>query len=170
MAQASVTTAPPPQRMAPRWPRILLLAAAAIQLTSTLPDVATLFGDTSQMAGGIIMAKIALAPLIAFAALFFTVRGPVVYALLAFAALILLTWASFLPSFRLNPPTLETGGFELAFAAYQIVLAPLIAAMVVVLALSGKRLVLAILLAVLPTLLGVIAVIAFAISVAIYGF
>lgn len=49
-------------------------------------------------------------------------------------------------------------------------LAPLIAAAVVVLALSGKRPALATLLAVLPTLLGVAATIAFGIGVAIYGF
>ena len=141
----------PPMAMAPRWPRLLLLVAAAIELMSNLPSVAVLFGDTAQMAGAMIIAKIALAPLVAFAALFFAVRGPVAYALLAFAALILLTWASFLPAFRLNPPTLENGAFGLAFAAYQLVLAPLIAAGVVVLALSGKRPVLATLLAVLPT-------------------
>jgi hypothetical protein len=160
----------PPMAMAPRWPRLLLLIAAAVELMSNLPSVAVLFGDTAQMAGAMIIAKIALAPLVAFAALFFAVRGPVAYALLAFAALILLTWASFLPAFRLNPPTLENGAFGLAFAAYQLVLAPLIAAGVAVLALSSKRPILATLLAVLPTFLGVAATIAFGIGVAIYGF
>jgi hypothetical protein len=156
----TANTASAGQTMSPRWPRAALLVAAAIELMSNLPSVAVLFGDTSQMAGAMIMAKIALAPVVAFAALFFAVRGPVAYALLAFAALILLTWASFLPSFRLNPPTLENGAFGLAFAAYQLVLAPLIAAVVMVLALSGKR----------PVLLGVLAVIVFAIGVMIYGF
>ncbi len=171
MTQANATGASPPaQAVAPRWPRLVLLIAAAIELMSNLPYVAVLFGDTSEMAGPMVMAKIALAPLVAFAALFFTVRGPVAYAPLAFAALILLTWASFLPAFRLNPPTLENGAFGLAFAAYQLVLAPLIAAVVVVLTLAGKRPVLATLLAVLPTLLGVLAVIVFGIGVAIYGF
>lgn len=158
-----------PTEMAPRWPRILLIAAAAVELVSNLPYVAVLFGDTSQMVGAT-MVKIALAPLVAFAALFFAVRGSVAHALLALAALILLTWASFVPAFRLNPPTLENGALGLAFAGYQLVLAPLIAAVVVVLALSGKRPALATLLAVLPTLLGVLAVAAFAINIAIYGF
>jgi hypothetical protein len=107
---------------------------------------------------------------IAFAALYFAVRGPLAYALLALATLMLLTWASFLPAFRLRPPNLENEVFELAFAVYQLVLTPLIAAVVIVLALSGKRPVMATLLAVLPTLMGVLAVTAFAVDVIIYGF
>jgi hypothetical protein len=159
-----------PATMAPRWTRVVLLAAAAVQFVSSLPDVLVFFGDTSQLAGGLVSAKIALAPVIAFAALYFAVRGPFAYVLLALAILILLTWASFLPAFRLQPPNLENGAFELAFAVYQLVLTPLMAAVVVVLALSGKRPVIATLLAVLPTLMGVLAVIAFGINVMIYGF
>jgi hypothetical protein len=147
---------------------VALVAAAAVQFLSSLPDVLIVFGDTSQLAGGLVTAKIALAPAIAFAALYFAVRGPFAYALLALATLILLTWASFLPAFRLQPPNLENGAFELAFAAYQRLLTPLMAAVVVVV--SGKRPVLATLLAVLPTLMGVLAVIAFAVDVAVHGF
>jgi hypothetical protein len=159
-----------PTTMAPRWVRVALLAAAAVQFLSSLPDVLVFFGDTSQLAGGLVTAKIALAPALAFAALFFAMRGPFACALLALATLILLTWASFLPAFRLQPPNLENGTFELAFAVYQLVLTPLIAAVVVVLALSGKRPVIATLLAVLPTLMGVLAVIAFGVDVMIHGF
>jgi hypothetical protein len=153
-----------------RWPRIAALAAAAIQLISSLPDLAALFADASEPRYAIVVAKIALAPVIAFAALYFAVRGPLRYVLIALAALSLLTWASFLPAFRLEPPNAQSGAFGLAVAAYQLVLAPLIAGVVVVLALSGKRPALATLLAVVPTLVGVLAVAAFAINVLIYGF
>jgi hypothetical protein len=139
-------------------------------LVSSLPDLAALLADISQSRYAIVVAKIVLAPVIAFAALYFAVRGPLRNALIALAALSLLTWVSFLPAFRLEPPNLQSGAFGLAFAAYQLVLAPLIAGVVLVLALSGKRPALATLLAVVPTLVGVLAVVAFAISVFIYGF
>ena len=153
-----------------RWPRIVALAAAAVQFMSSLPDLAALFADASEPRFAIVVAKMVLAPVIAFAALYFAVRGPLRHALIALAALSLLTWASFLPAFRIEPPNAQSGAFGLAFAAYQLVLAPLIAGVVVVLALSDKRPVLATLLAVVPTLVGVAAVVAFAINVFIYGF
>jgi hypothetical protein len=53
---------------------------------------------------------------------------------------------------------------------FQIIVAPLLALAVAGLALTGKRLKSAILLAVLPTFIGVATTIAFGIGVAIYGF
>ena len=53
---------------------------------------------------------------------------------------------------------------------FQLTIAPVIALAIAGLVLIGKKLTLAMLLAVLPTLIGVLGVVAFGISVAIYGF
>jgi hypothetical protein len=74
------TAAEAPPKAAPRWPRLILLVAAAIEFLTGLSDLPILFGNLSEVpgpgiGGAIIVAKIALTPLIAFAALFFTIRG-----------------------------------------------------------------------------------------------
>jgi len=166
------TAAEAPPKAAPRWPRLILLVAAAIEFLTGLSDLPILFGNLSEVpgpgiGGAIIVAKIALTPLIAFAALFFTIRGRILYAILAMAADLLLMWVSFLPSVAING--LEMAGMAAVATTYLIFLVPLLALAGIVLALRG-RLAPAIALVVLPTFLGVAATIAFAIGVAIYGF
>lgn len=161
-----------PQRTAPRWPRLFLLFAAAVEFLSALSDLPILFGDLSQVpgpgiGGAVIVAKIALLPLVALAALFFTIRGRMLYAVLTMAAGLLLTWASYLPSVAING--LELSGTAGAATIYLVILVPLIALAAIVLALRG-RLTPAIVLAVLPTFIGIASAIAFGIGVAIYGF
>jgi len=172
MTDASAIAAVPAQGIAPRWPRLILLIAAAIEFLTGLSDLPILFGNLSEVpgpgiGGAIIVAKIALTPLIAFAALFFTIRGRILYAILAMAAGTLLTWVSFLPSVAING--LEMAGMAAVATTYLIFLVPLLALVAIVLALRGRRTP-AIILAVLPTFVGVAATIAFAIAVAIYGF
>jgi len=166
------TAAEAPPKAAPRWPRLILLVAAAIEFLTGLSDLPILFGNLSEVpgpgiGGAIIVAKIALTPLIAFAALFFTIRGRILYAILAMAADLLLMWVSFLPSVAING--LEMAGMAAVATTYLIFLVPLLALAGIVLALRG-RLAPAIALVVLPTFLGVAATIAFAIGVAINGF
>lgn len=166
------TAAEAPPKAAPRWPRLILLVAAAIEFLTGLSDLPILFGNLSEVpgpgiGGAIIVAKIALTPLIAFAALFFTIRGRMLYAILAMAADVLLMWVSFLPSVAING--LEMAGMAAVATTYLIFLVPLLALAGIVLALRG-RLAPAIALVVLPTFRGVAATIAFAIGVAIYGF
>jgi len=137
-----------------------------------LSGVPVLFGNLSDVpgpgiGGAIIVTKIALMPFAALAALFFTVRGRMFYAVLALAVGQLLTWVSFLPSFAANELVLT--GTEGAVTIYLAVVVPLLALAAIVLALRG-RLTAAIVLAVLPTMAGVAAAIAFAIGVMIYGF
>ena len=165
-------TAPAGQAMAPRWPRLVLLIAAAIEFLSGLSALPILFGDLSEVpgpgiGGAIIVAKIVLMPLAALAALFFAIRGRMLYAILAMAAGLLLTWVSFLPSVAING--LEFAGTAGVATIYLIFLVPLLALAGIALALRG-RLTPAIALVVLPTFVGVAATIAFAIGVAIYGF
>jgi len=173
MTQARTADALPPlATKAARWPRVLLLAAAAFEFLTGLADLPILFGDVLQVpgpgiGGAIIVAKIALLPLVAFAALFFALRGRVLYAILTLAGGTLLTWVSFLPSVAING--LETEGVAGAFTMYQVILVPLLALAAIVLAVRGRRM-LAIVLAVLPTFVNAVAGIAFAIGVALYGF
>ena len=54
------------------------------------------------LGGAIIIAKIALQPLLALAALFFLIRGHLTYALLAMAFIILMTWLNYLPSVAIH--------------------------------------------------------------------
>jgi hypothetical protein len=169
---ASAAGAGPPQEAAARWPRLVLLVVATIEFLTALSDLPVLFGDLSQVpglniGGLVIIAKIALSPLIAFAALFLTIRGRIFHAIVAMSAGLLLTSASFLP-------TVIGSGFPLtgadgAVTIYQLFIVPVIAIAAIVLG-HRRRLAPAIGLVVLPALIGVAATIAFAIGVAIYGF
>ena len=166
MTQANAAGADTPaQGKKLRWPQLALLAAAAFEFL-------ILFGDISQVpgpgiGGAIIVAKIALMPIVALAALFFTVRGRILYAILAMIAVMLLTWVNFLPSVAING--LEIEGVAGAVTIYEVFVVPLIALAAIALAMRGRRTP-AILLAVLPTFVNVAAGIAFAIGIMIYGF
>jgi hypothetical protein len=161
---------------APRWPRLVLLIAAAIKLFGGLSSLPILFGDLSQvpgpgLGGAIIIAEIVLQPILALAALFFTIRGKIPYALIAMAFIILMNWLSYVPSLQLHGVNFGDGDpitGALLFA--KIVLAPLLSLVVAGLALMEKHLTLATVLAVVPTILDIIGVAIFAVGVAIYGF
>lgn len=158
----------------PAWLRVMVLVVAALELLGGLRDFPILLGDTSQIPGPgvggfIIKAKIALQPVVAALAVIFAIAGRLRYALIALGVVILLTWANYMPSVFLHG--LDAGdGLGGVWTLFQIVLAPLIAATIIALAIRDQHLTLAAALAVLPTLVGVLGVLAFAIGVGIYGF
>jgi hypothetical protein len=123
-------------------------------------------------------ATIILRPIAAGAALFFLVRGHLTWALVSMAVVILLGWITYLPSIQLHGLDLSGNLVEVTLGSamvtaglfFQLIIAPAVALAVAGLALTGKQMTLATLLAVLPTLMGVLGVVAFGISVAIYGF
>jgi hypothetical protein len=165
-----------PARASPRWPRLLFIIAAAVEVVGGLYDLPVLFGDLSQaqgldFGGAVMIAKIVLQPILAFLALALAIRGRMMDALLAMAAIIALTWLSFLPSIAIHGLDLKAGGISViaALFVFQIFVAPIVALAVALLALA-RRWTAACLLAVLPTYLGVAGVIAFAVDVAIHGF
>jgi hypothetical protein len=178
MSQALTATAP----AAPRWPRVLLFIAALIELSQGLGSLPILAGNLDEipgpgLGGKIIIASIILQPLAATAALIFLVRDRLPAALISMAFVILAGWLSFLPSIRLHGLELQdqngalTGDlFSTAGLVWEIVINPALALAVAALVLAGKRLTLASVLAVLPTLVSIAMVVAFGISIAIYGF
>lgn len=169
---ASVAPAAQPAK----WARLLLLIAAMIEFLGGLGSLPILLGDLNEVPGPgldgqIILAGIVLQPLLALAALFFTVRGKIPYALVAMAFIILMAWLSYVPSVRLHGLDLSQGdAFTTAMLGWELIAAPVVALAVAGLALRETQLTLATVLAVLPTLAHVLSVIVFGISVAIYGF
>lgn len=159
----------------PRWARLLIAVAAALELTGGLKDVPILLGDTSEipgpgLGGWIITAKIALQPVFSLLALVFAANGKIRHALVAMAAVVAINWLSYMPSVALHGLELQGDGAGGLITLFEIVLAPLMAIAVVALAFLDRRLTLATLLAVFHTFLSVLLVILFAIGVAIYGF
>lgn len=167
-------TLPTDAQTSPGWIRGALIAAALVETLGSLRDVPVLFGDheiPGNDAGGlVIQAAIVLSAVSAIAALIFAISGRIRSALVAMAVGILATWISYLPSVALHG--LDTGGSVagMLFTTLQIILAPFVAGLVIALAVRHHRLPLATILAVLPTVLGVLAVVAFAIGVSVYGF
>jgi hypothetical protein len=156
--------------------RLLLIAAAALEFLGGVRDFPMLFGNLSEvpgpgLGGAIIIAKIALQPILGLAALVFAWTGRLREALLAMAAIILVTWLTFRPSIALHG--LDFKGKDAFISSHmilQVVLAPFLAAIVAAMAIRNRITPTAIALAVLPTVVGVLGVLVFAISVAIYGF
>jgi hypothetical protein len=182
MAQASEAAAVPGSQPW-RWPGLLLLIAASIEFLGGRSGLPILAGDLSEvlgpgLGGAIIIATIILRPIAAGAALFFLVRGHLTWALVSMAVVILLGWITYLPSIQLHGLDLSGNLVEVTLGSamvtaglfFQLIIAPAVALAVAGLALTGKQMTLATLLAVLPTLMGVLGVVAFGISVAIYGF
>jgi hypothetical protein len=159
-----------------KWARVLLLIAAVIEFLGGLNGLPILLGDLNEvpgpgLGGQMILAGIVLQPPLALAALVFTVRGKIPYALVAMAFIILLSWLSYIPSVQLHGLDLSQGdAFTTTMLGWEIIAAPVVALAVAGLALWEKHLTLATVLAVLPTLAHMLSVLAFGISVAIYGF
>jgi hypothetical protein len=158
-----------------RWPTLLLLLAAFFAFLGGLGSLPVLAGDLSQipgpgLGGHIIVATITLHPIAAGAALLCLLRGNLAWALVAMAVVILLDWLSYLPSFQLqgiDPAADGTGGL---FTFLVLVMPPILVLAVSGLALTGTRLKLATVLAVVPTVIDVLAIVAFGVGVALYGF
>jgi hypothetical protein len=169
--QAGITPAAQPRR----WPALLLLIVALIEFMGGLGDLPILAGNLDEipgpgLGGKIIVATIILRPIAAAAALFFLVRANPPGALVSMAVVILLGWVSYLPSVQLHGLEMQEDGAGGLLTFALIVLPPMLVLAIAGLALTGKRLTLATLLACLPALVGILSVVAFGIGVAIYGF
>ncbi|WP_027526299.1 hypothetical protein [Bradyrhizobium sp. Ec3.3] len=152
---------------------MVLFAVAALEAFDGLSSVSTLFGDMSEipgpgLGGFLIKAHIATHPVLALAALACAAMGHLRGAILALAAIIMMTWLNHMPSVVLH-------GFDVAgIGAFQtpaeIIAFPLMAACAIACALRNQRLALATLLVSVPTLFNMMMLVAFAVGVAIYGF
>jgi len=172
-------TAMPDASTAPiRPPRLLglyllLIIIAAIEAFEGLSHAPMLFGDMSVipgpgLGGAIVKAYVASHPVLALAALGFATVGRPRYAIIALGALVLMKWLNYMPSMVLHG--FDFGGLAAFETPAQIIAFPLMGACAIALAARGQRLGLAALLVSIPTLFGVLSVIAFGISVILYGF
>jgi len=152
---------------------LLLILVATIEAFDGLSHVPALFGDMSEIpgpgvGGAIIKAYIAVHPLLALAALALATTGRLRYAIMALGALVLMNWLNFMPSVVRHG--LDFNGIAAFETPMQIIAFPLMGACAIALAARGQRLGLAALLISIPTLYGVLAVVAFGISVFLHGF
>ena len=174
----SAATLPDAAPVPIRPPRLLglylfLIIIAAVEAFEGLSHAPMLFGDVSEnpgpgVGGAIIKAYIAAHPLLALAALAFATVGRLRYAIMALGALVLMNWLNDMPS--VVRYGLDFGGLSAFQTPVQIIAFPLMGACAIALAARKERLGLAALLVSIPTLFGVLAVLAFAISVFLYGF
>ena len=177
IAMSSITTAPDAAPAPIRPPRLLglyllLIIVAAIEAFDGLSHAPMLFGDMSTIpgpgiGGTIIKAYVASHPLLALAALAFATIGRLRYAIMALGALVLMNWLNYMPSVVLHG--LDFGGASAFQTPLQIIAFPLMGASAIALA-ARSRLGLATMLVSVPTLFNLAAVIAFGISVFLYGF
>jgi hypothetical protein len=152
---------------------LLLILIAAIEAFDGLSHVPTLFGDMSEIpgpgiGGAIIKAYIAVHPLLALAALALATIGRLRCAIMALGALVLMNWLNDMPSVVRHG--LDFKGLSAFETPMQIIAFPLMGACAIALAARSQRLGLATLLVGIPTLYGVMAVVAFGIGVFPHGF
>jgi hypothetical protein len=152
---------------------LLLILIAAIEAFDGLSHVPTLFGDMSEIpgpgiGGAIIKAYIAVHPLLALAALALATIGRLRCAIMALGALVLMNWLNYMPSVVRHG--LDFKGLSAFETPMQIIAFPLMGACAIALAARSQRLGLATLLVGIPTLYGVMAVVAFGIGVFPHGF
>ena len=174
----SATTFPDAASAPVRAPRLLglyllLIIVAAIEAFDGLSHVPTLLGDMSDIpgpgvGGAIVTAYIASHPVLALAALALATVGRLRYAIMALGALVLMNWLNYMPSVVRHG--LDFGGLSAFQTPVQIIAFPLMGVCAIALAARKERLGLAALLVSIPTLFDVLAVLAFGISVFVYGF
>jgi hypothetical protein len=174
MSEENPVVAVPAPRMR-SWARLLLLVAATVEFLSGIAALPILAGDLGEilgpgLGGAIIIGTIILRPIAAAVALFAVVRGYLTAALFAMAVVILLNWAAYLPSVEGSGLELGGGAVDILSTFFIFILPPILVVAISGLALVDKRLTLAGLLAVVPTLIGILATLAFAIGASIYGF
>lgn len=152
---------------------LLLIIMAAIEDFEGLSYAPMLFGDMSEtpgpgLGGAIIKAYIASHPMLALVALALATVGRLRYAIMALGALVLMKWLNEMPSVVRHG--LDFRGVSAFETPVRIIAFPLMAACAIALAARGQRLGHATMLASIPTLYGVFAMIAFGIGVILYGF
>jgi hypothetical protein len=173
--ETQVAVAPAPASRFGKSARLLLLIAATVEFLGGLAALPILAGDLNEIpgpgvGGAIIIGTIILRPIAAAVALFAAARGYLTAALFAMAVVILLNWADYLPSVQIHGLELDGGAVSILSSFLILILPPILVVAVSGLALLDKRLTLAALLAVVPTLIGILATVAFGIGVSIYGF
>jgi len=164
-------TAPPPQR---RGLRVFLIVIALIETVGSLTNLPGVFGGGLPALGSgfgkwIIAAGLAILPVPSIAALVFAIKGRLDRAIMAIAVIVLVIWISYLPTVIALPAQFAGSGLSGAYDILQMVVFPLLAVTAITLVLRTKRLALAAFLVSIPTIVGVVVLVAFTIGVAIYG-
>lgn len=158
------------------WMRAALIVASLVELLDALSNLSILFGDISDVPGTrggglIILATIVLRPFAAAAALALGVTGWLRGAVAALAGVVLLNWLWALPSVFTGGLGLEGASlFPMLEVLFRIIACPLLAVAALALARRAARLDLAAALVVLPTLVSIASIIAFAVGIFVYGF
>ena len=156
--------------------RIGLMILSGLILLGALSDLPAIFFDYKHTDRLVIFAqrltslKLALAPVIAGAALYFAIRRKLPHAIVALATLMLVNWLTELPSIAIHGMEMKDGGIYSLVIAAQRFLYPLLAVAAMALALRNERLMTATVLTAIPTIVQWLGVAAFAVGVAIYGF
>ncbi len=156
------------------WLWSLLVVVALVESVGALSAVPILFGDTSEipgpgLGGWIVTLGIAVRPLFAVPALALAFKGRLAGCILALAGVTLVNWLSLSPSVASHGLGFEGSGS--AYSSAHFLISPLTAIGAALLVWNKpRRLDAAGIVVSGPTLLDVLGTLAFALSVAIYGF
>jgi hypothetical protein len=179
MAEMTAQSALPPPAASPAPAprmivlRILLAIVAGLELFDSLIGAPMLLDGTSSfpgpgIGGAILKLKMAVHPVLALAAVILAAIGYVRQAIITIGAVVLLTWLGYMPAVARHG--LDFSGTGLYQSPAQIFLYPLMGACAIALAARSNWLWPAAALAGIPSFLGVIGMVTFAIAVAIVGF
>ncbi len=159
----------------PAWLIIYLIVVAALNALGGFRDMAILFtGDPdvpgTGWGGWAVTSQLALTAPFAAIALFFLIKRDLRRAIPFIAGIGLLEWISYLPSIVNHPLDLRGGGYMGVVLGAKLTIFPLLMLMAIALACKNQRLILAGLVASLPSIANWLMVVTFGIGVAIYGF
>jgi len=154
--------------------QIFLLVVAVVQVLGSMLAVPILFGDISEipgpgLGGWTITAVIVANPFVAIAALVFALTGRLRHAIVAIAALGLLDWLNYLPSYVEHGLNLDASYASL-ITLNQFFVLPALCIAGIVFAIRDERLTLASVLVSVPLLVNILGFVTFGIGVAINGF
>ena len=160
----------------PRWLRFGLIAIAALETLAAVLFFPAIFYSYEQPTALIAVSqwlgklRLALSPLVAGTALYFSIRGDVRRAILALGALALLAWLSGLPNIAIHGPEIFSTGTPAWQVAMQKFVNPFAAALAILFAVQNRRLAAAAMLVSVPTLVALTSFVAFSLGVGLLGF